>query len=53
MGIPITAGVADIGVVLKTDDLRLPLNHLQRETLVRVPCDMTCTEAISQAFWGG
>lgn len=48
MGIPITASIVNIGVILKTDDLRLPLNHLQRETLIRMPCDVTWIELFSQ-----
>lgn len=48
MGVPITASVVDIDVVLKTDDLGLPLNHLQRETLICMPCNVTWIELISQ-----
>lgn len=43
MGAPVTTGVVDISFILKSIDLGLPLNHLQRETLICMPCDVTWT----------
>lgn len=40
-GIPVGAGVVDVGHVLESGDLRLALDQLQSETLVGVPCDVT------------
>lgn len=40
-GVPVGAGVVDVGNVLESGNLRLALDQLQSETLIRVPCDVT------------
>lgn len=40
VGVPVGASVGDRVNVLEGVDLILPLNHLEGETLVRVPCNV-------------